>query len=78
MPAIAINGLGHNGRAALKLLQGVDGVSVAAVNELVPPDQPAYLLEHDLLGNDSVHGRWSKPVESEGDALVVDGRAPDT
>lgn len=69
MAKIAINGLGRIGRAALKILTGVDGVEVAAVNDLVPVDNLAYLLTYD-----TVYGRWHRQVRAEGDALVVDGR----
>jgi glyceraldehyde 3-phosphate dehydrogenase len=69
MPKVAINGLGRIGRAALKILQDVEGVEVVAVNDLIGVDDLAYLLAHD-----SVYGRYSKPVAGEGDALVIDGR----
>ena len=68
MARIAINGLGRIGRAALKILQGVEGVEVAAVNDLVPVDNLAYLLRFD-----TVYGRWDRQVAADGDALVVDG-----
>ncbi|WP_069813412.1 type I glyceraldehyde-3-phosphate dehydrogenase [Streptomyces sp. TP-A0874] len=69
MGKVAINGLGRIGRAALKILLDTDGVEVAAVNDLVPVDNLAYLMAYD-----SVYGRYSKPVAAVGDALVVDGR----
>ncbi len=69
MPKVAINGLGRIGRAALKILRDVEGIEVAAVNDLVPADNLAYLLAHD-----SVYGRYPRPVGATGDALVVDGR----
>jgi glyceraldehyde 3-phosphate dehydrogenase len=69
MPKVAINGLGRIGRAALKILQNVKGVEVAAVNDLIGVDDLAYLLAHD-----SVYGRYGKPVAADGDALVIDGR----
>jgi glyceraldehyde 3-phosphate dehydrogenase len=69
MAKIAINGLGRVGRAAFKILHGLDGVEVAAVNDLVPADNLAYLLTHD-----TVHGRFGKSITAVDDALVVDGR----
>ena len=67
-----VRGLGRIGRAALKVLRDLadtdDGIRVAAVNDLVPVDNLAYLLRYD-----SVYGRYSRPVAADGDALVVDG-----
>ncbi|WP_086707483.1 type I glyceraldehyde-3-phosphate dehydrogenase [Streptomyces antimycoticus] len=70
MAKIAINGLGRIGRAAFKILGDIDEVEVAAVNDLVPAENLAYLLAHD-----TVYGRYGKTVTAAGDALVVDGRA---
>ncbi|MFJ3338456.1 glyceraldehyde 3-phosphate dehydrogenase NAD-binding domain-containing protein [Streptomyces sp. NPDC086766] len=47
MPKVAVNGPGRIGRAALKILHDVDGVEVAAVNDLIQVDNLAYLLAHD-------------------------------
>ncbi|WP_406430167.1 type I glyceraldehyde-3-phosphate dehydrogenase [Streptomyces sp. NBC_00631] len=69
MPKVAINGLGRIGRAALKILQDVEGIEVAAVNDLIGVEDLAYLLAHD-----SVYGRYGRPVTADGDALVIDGR----
>jgi glyceraldehyde 3-phosphate dehydrogenase (phosphorylating) len=69
MASIAINGLGRIGRAALKILEQADGAEVVAVNDLVPPDNLAYLLRYD-----TVYGRWPTTVTAEGDTLVVGGR----
>jgi glyceraldehyde 3-phosphate dehydrogenase len=69
MPKVANNGLGRIGRAALKILHEVEGVEVAAVNDLIGVEDLAYLLSHD-----SVYGRYSRPVTADGDALVIDGR----
>jgi len=68
MANIAINGLGRIGRAALKILEQADGAEVVAVNDLVPPDNLAYLLRYD-----TVYGRWHETVTSDGDALAVGG-----
>jgi glyceraldehyde 3-phosphate dehydrogenase len=70
MAKIAINGLGRIGRAAFKILHDLDGVEVAAVNDLVPAENLAYLLTHD-----TVYGRYGKSVTAAGDALVVNGHA---
>jgi glyceraldehyde 3-phosphate dehydrogenase len=69
MAVVAINGLGRIGRAALKVLTELDGIRVAAVNDVVPIDNLAYLLRYD-----SVYGRYPRPVTVDGDALVIDGQ----
>jgi glyceraldehyde 3-phosphate dehydrogenase len=69
MAVVAINGLGRIGRAALKVLTEVDGIRVAAVNDVVPIDNLAYLLRYD-----SVYGRYPRPVIVDGDALVLEGQ----
>jgi glyceraldehyde 3-phosphate dehydrogenase len=69
MASIAINGLGRVGRAALKILEQAGGAEVVAVNDLVPPDNLAYLLRYD-----TVYGRWPTTVTADGNTLVVGGR----
>ena len=69
MGSLAINGLGRIGRAALKIIEQADGAEVVAVNDLVPPDNLAYLLRYD-----TVYGRWHKAVTADSDALTVQGR----
>jgi glyceraldehyde 3-phosphate dehydrogenase len=69
MAVVAINGLGRIGRAALKVLTEVDGIRVAAVNDVVPIDNLAYLLRYD-----SVYGRYPRPVTVDGEALVLGGQ----
>lgn len=69
MASIAINGLGRIGRAALKILEQAGGAEVVAVNDLIPPDNLAYLLRYD-----TVYGRWRETVTADSDALVVGGR----
>lgn len=69
MPVVAINGFGRIGRAALKVLTELDGIRVAAINDVVPVDSLAYLLRYD-----SVYGRYPRPVSVDGDALVLDGQ----
>jgi glyceraldehyde 3-phosphate dehydrogenase len=49
--------LGRIGRSTLKAVQGIDGVDVVAVNDLIPPGNLAYLLRYD-----TVYGRYGKPV----------------
>jgi glyceraldehyde 3-phosphate dehydrogenase len=69
MLKVAVNGLGRIGRSALKILLDVEEIEVAAVNDLVPVDNLAYLLTYD-----SVYGRYAKTVAAAGEALAIDGR----
>jgi glyceraldehyde 3-phosphate dehydrogenase len=66
MTAIAINGLGRIGRAALKVIMDTPGLDLVAVNDIVPIDNIVYLLKYD-----TVYGRYEKTVQSNGDHLVV-------
>jgi glyceraldehyde 3-phosphate dehydrogenase len=68
MAKVAINGLGRIGRAVLKILLDENRVEVAAINDLNPPDNLAYLLKYD-----TVYGRYHKNVESGENALIIDG-----
>ncbi len=63
---IAINGLGRIGRAAFKLLLQAPEVQIVAVNDVVAPDQLAYLLNYD-----TVYGRYQTKVTAKSNALVV-------
>jgi glyceraldehyde 3-phosphate dehydrogenase len=77
MPKIAINGMGRIGRAAFKIILDTPGIELAAVNDLIPADNLAYLLNYD-----SVYGRYEKRVEvtqesagdSRGERLSVGGK----
>ena len=69
MAVVAINGLGRIGRATLKVLTEIDDIRVAAVNDVVPVDDLAYLLRYD-----SVYGRYPRPVSVDNNALVLDGQ----
>jgi glyceraldehyde 3-phosphate dehydrogenase len=69
MAKVAINGLGRIGRAAFKIIRETPELELVAVNDLVPPDNLAYLLKYD-----TVYGRYDKKVESDGDSLIVEGK----
>lgn len=70
MTRIAINGFGRIGRNVLRaLLERDSSLEVVAVNDLTAPDALARLLAFD-----STAGRLGRPVEVDGDTLVVDGR----
>jgi glyceraldehyde 3-phosphate dehydrogenase len=68
VPRIAINGLGRIGRAALKVISEIEELDLVAVNDVVSPENLAYLLKYD-----TVYGRYPKDVQASDDALVIDG-----
>ncbi|MGA0286800.1 MAG: type I glyceraldehyde-3-phosphate dehydrogenase [Phycisphaerales bacterium] len=65
---VAINGFGRIGRLVYRIGTDQGGIEFVGVNDLVPADNLAYLVRHDTC-----HGRFSKPVHVEGDALVCEG-----
>ncbi len=70
MTRIAVNGFGRIGRNTLRaLLERDSDLEVVAVNDLTEPKALAQLLRYD-----SSLGRLGRPVEVDGDVLVVDGR----
>lgn len=69
MPKIAINGMGRIGRAAFKILMDLPEVELVAVNDLLPGDNLAYLLNYD-----SVHGGYREKVTADADKLLTSGR----
>jgi glyceraldehyde 3-phosphate dehydrogenase len=66
---IAINGFGRIGRLVLRCALHHPKLEVVAVNDLVPPDNLAYLFKHD-----TVHGSFPNPVKAEGGALILNGQ----
>ena len=66
---IAINGFGRIGRLVLRTALQRPHLEVVAINDLVPPDNLAYLFKHD-----TVHGAYPKSVSSEGNYLIIDGK----
>lgn len=66
---IAINGFGRIGRLVFRLICERNDIHVVAVNDIVPPDNLAYLLKYD-----TVHGKFKGDIKLEGDTLVVNGK----
>ncbi|MCC5832092.1 MAG: type I glyceraldehyde-3-phosphate dehydrogenase [Chlamydiales bacterium] len=66
---IAINGLGRIGRHVLRKAVKNSGITVVAVNDLVPSHNLAYLFKYD-----STHGRFDGSIDSNEEALIVDGK----
>jgi glyceraldehyde 3-phosphate dehydrogenase len=66
---VAINGFGRIGRLAFRIIiERFPDIEVVAINDLVPPDNLAYLVTYD-----SVHRKLKVPVKAEEDCLVVNG-----
>ena len=70
MTKVAINGLGRIGRAALKIILDTAPLELVAVNDIVAAENIAYLLKYD-----TVYGRYEKAVESDGENLIIGGKA---
>jgi glyceraldehyde 3-phosphate dehydrogenase len=66
---IGINGFGRIGRLVFRAGIKNPNVEFVGINDLVPPDNLAYLLKHD-----STHGRFDGTVEAKEDGIVVDGK----
>ena len=66
---VAINGFGRIGRLVFRAGVKNPNIEFVGINDLVPPDNLAYLLKHD-----STHGRFKGTVEAKADGIVVDGR----
>ncbi len=70
---IAINGFGRIGRLVYRTCIQQGGVEVVAVNDLVPADNLAYLVNHD-----TVHGRFATPVKAQQDGFACNGKVTRT
>lgn len=66
---IGINGFGRIGRLVFRA--GIDNPNIefVGINDLVPPDNLAYLLKYD-----STHGTYGGSVEAKPDGIVVNGK----
>ena len=66
---VAINGFGRIGRLVLRCLLSRKGIEVVSVNDIVPPENLAYLFKYD-----STHRRYPGTVTYTDDAIIVDGK----
>lgn len=66
MARVAINGMGRIGRVAFRILVERPDLDLVAVNDLVGPEDLAYLIQFD-----SVHGRFGGRVRLDGQHLTV-------
>jgi glyceraldehyde 3-phosphate dehydrogenase len=66
---VAINGFGRIGRLVFRAGVTNPNIEFVGVNDIVPPDNLAYLLKHD-----STHGHFKGTVEAKEDGIVVNGK----
>lgn len=66
---VAINGFGRIGRLVFRAGLENPNFEFCAINDLVPPENIAYLLKYD-----STHGRFKGTVEAKPDGIVVNDR----
>ena len=65
---IGINGFGRIGRNVFRIISASDGIEVASINDLIPPETAAHLLKYD-----SVEGKFDGTVEAAADGIIVNG-----
>ncbi|MGE0479528.1 MAG: type I glyceraldehyde-3-phosphate dehydrogenase [Phycisphaerae bacterium] len=66
---IGINGFGRIGRLVSRAAMKDKGIQIVGVNDIVPPDNLAYLFRYD-----TVHGRWDGAVSATESSLKIDGQ----
>ncbi|ACK65729.1 glyceraldehyde-3-phosphate dehydrogenase, type I [Rippkaea orientalis PCC 8801] len=66
---VGINGFGRIGRLVFRAGIHNPDFEFLGINDLVPPDNIAYLLKYD-----STHGRFDGTVEAKEDGIVVNGK----
>lgn len=66
---VAINGFGRIGRLVFRKACKRTDLEIVAVNDLVPPENLAYLLKYD-----SVHGRFDGDISYDEKHLIVNGK----
>jgi glyceraldehyde 3-phosphate dehydrogenase len=65
---VGINGFGRIGRLVLRAGINNPNIEFVGINDLVPPDNLAYLFKYD-----STHGKFKGKVEAREDGIVIDG-----
>lgn len=66
---VGINGFGRIGRLAFRLIQELEGVEVARINDLTDPNMLAHLLKYD-----TTQGRFNGTVEVAEGGFNVNGK----
>jgi len=72
MIKIAINGFGRIGRNTLRALYEngyQDRFQVVAINDLVPIESNAHMLQYD-----TAHGRFNAKIEFDEDSISIEGQ----
>ncbi len=64
---VGINGFGRIGRSVFRILEGIPGIDVVAINDLFDNDALRYLLSYD-----TVMGTFRKSLKLEGEYFVTD------
>jgi len=67
---VGINGFGRIGRLAFRAMLEKEDIEVVGINDLVGPDNLAYLLKYD-----TVHGIFKGEVSHTEDSLLVNNRS---
>ncbi|MBR8839410.1 MAG: type I glyceraldehyde-3-phosphate dehydrogenase [Stigonema ocellatum SAG 48.90 = DSM 106950] len=66
---VGINGFGRIGRLVFRAGINNPNIDFVGINDLVPPDNLAYLLKYD-----STHGTFKGNVEAKDDGILIDER----
>ncbi|MGE5659969.1 MAG: type I glyceraldehyde-3-phosphate dehydrogenase [Actinomycetota bacterium] len=66
---VGINGFGRIGRLVVRAGINNPKIEFVGINDLVPPDNLAYLFKYD-----STHGTYPGKVEAKPDGIAIDGR----
>lgn len=66
---VGINGFGRIGRLVLRAGINNPNIEFVGINDLVPPENLAYLFKHD-----STQGKFPGTVEGKPDGIVIDGK----
>jgi len=66
---IGINGFGRIGRLVARAAMSNPNLEIVGVNDLVPPDNLAYLFKYD-----STHGIYGGTVTATPEGIEVDGK----
>ena len=66
---VAINGFGRIGRLVFRNAILRNDINILAINDLVPPDNLAYLLKYD-----STHGRFPAEITFDQNSISVNGK----
>ena len=67
---VGINGFGRIGRLVMRAAIGNKDIEFVGINDLVPPENLAYLLKYD-----STHGRSKAQITHDDSNIFVDGKA---